>query len=293
MRIGYPCINRTIGCTANSTFRLKKYSEANLIQKVENNLDCLKKILEFNAKNKIFFFRISSDIIPFASHPINTFNWKSHFKEKLEDIGRFIQNKNMRISMHPDQFVVINSLDKKIVDKSISDLKWHCELLDSMGLDETAKVQIHVGGVYGDKEKAIKRFITVYNKLPSVIKKRLAIENDDRSYSLADCLEVNKKCGIPVIFDSFHHECLNNGESLQEALEKANKTWKKGDGDLMVDYSSQKPKARSGSHVDTLDEKHFKKFLDKARALDPDIMLEIKDKEKSVINAIRIIGDKI
>ncbi|NYT13723.1 MAG: UV DNA damage repair endonuclease UvsE [Candidatus Methanofastidiosa archaeon] len=291
MKIGYPCINRSIGCTANSTFRLVNYSEANLIEKVTNNLDCLGKILRYNIDNNLLFFRISSDLIPFASHPVCTFNWQEYFKEKFQDIGSFILENDIRISMHPDQFVLINSNNESIVTKSILDLKWHCEVLDLMGLDETAKVQIHVGGVYGDKDSAIDRFVDNYKKLPDFIKNRLAIENDDKLYSLKDCLSVSKKTGIPVIFDSFHHSCLNNGETMKAAVELSEKTWKKQDGILMTDYSSQAPNERFGKHVSHIDIENFRGYLKETREHDFDIMLEIKDKEKSALKAIEVVKD--
>jgi UV DNA damage endonuclease len=158
-----------------------------------------------------------------------------------------------------------------------------------MELDTSAKVQIHVGGVYGDKEASIKRFINNYNKLSIKIKKRLVIENDDRSYSLQDCLKINKLCGIPILFDSFHHECLNNNETMRESLLKAKETWKKKDGLLMVDYSSQKPNARIGSHTENIDIQHFKIFIKNIKNINFDIMLEIKDKEKSAFKALEII----
>ncbi|HVY01729.1 MAG TPA: UV DNA damage repair endonuclease UvsE, partial [Candidatus Nanoarchaeia archaeon] len=115
MKIGYACINNSIGCTTNSTFRLASYSEQRFKQTVENNLNCLLKLLQWNKENNIFFFRMSSDIIPFASHEICKFDWKNHFKSKLEEIGSFVKQNNMRISMHPDQFVLINALNKEIV----------------------------------------------------------------------------------------------------------------------------------------------------------------------------------
>lgn len=289
MKIGYPCINRSIGCTANSTFRLVNYSEANLIEKVTNNLDCLGKILRYNMDNDLLFFRISSDLIPFASHPVCTFNWQEYFKERFQNIGTFILENDIRISMHPDQFVLINSNSESIVTKSILDLKWHCEVLDLMGLDGTAKVQIHVGGVYGDKDSAIGRFVDNYKKLPDFIKKRLAIENDEKLYSLKDCLSVSKKTGVPVIFDSFHHSCLNNGETMKEAIELSQKTWKTQDGILMTDYSSQAPNERFGKHATSIDVDNFREFLKETRGYDFDIMLEIKDKEKSALKAIEVV----
>ena len=291
MKIGYPCINRSIGCTANSTFRLASYSRENMIEKVSNNLNCLEKILHYNVDNRLLFFRISSDLIPFASHPVCRFKWKDYFKKDFKKIGSYIRKNKIRISMHPDQFVLINTPKKYVLERSIKELEYHCRVLDAMGLDSTAKVQIHVGGVYGDKEKAMERFVERYKKLPKLIKKRLTIENDDRLFSLKDCLEVHKKTGIPVIFDSFHHECYNNGKSFRQAIKAAQKTWKKKDGILMIDYSSQKNKARKGTHVYGIDIKHFRKFIKETKGLDFDIMLEIKDKEKSALKALKLLHE--
>jgi UV DNA damage endonuclease len=288
MKIGYPCINRSIGCTANSTFRLKNYSEARLIATVDNNLACLQRILDFNLAHELDFFRISSDIIPFASHPVCTFAWPTYFKEKLVALGNYIKQHTMRISMHPDQFVLINAPRPEIVEKSFKDLAWHCELLDAMQLDSSAKVQIHVGGMYGDKAEAIKNFIQNYQQLPDSIKQRLVIENDDRLFTLADCLRIYQKVGIPIIFDNLHHDCNNEGDDLFTALTLAAQTWQTKDGIPMVDYSSQAPDARRGKHIESIDTEHFGQYLTATRPLDFDIMLEIKDKEPSAIKAMAL-----
>ena len=190
--------------------------------------------------------------------------------------------------MHPDQFVLINAKKKDVVQSSIKELDYHCLVLDAMELSTTAKIQIHVGGVYGDKEKSIKRFIENYKNLPRKITKRLVIENDHRSYSLKDCLFIHEKTEIPIIFDTYHHECLNNGESLREALTKAEKTWKNKDGKLMVDYSSEG--AKKGVHSETINIGLFKKFLEQTKGLDFNVMLEIKDKEKSALKAVKYIN---
>ena len=291
MKIGYPCINRGIGCTANSTFRLASYSEERLVQKVENNLDCLFKILQYNVQNGFYFFRISSDLIPFASHPVCTFDWAGHFRGRLRKVGEFIKEHDIRISMHPDQFVVINSLKDDVVERSVWELEYHCTVLDKMALDSTAKIQIHLGGVYGDKRSAMDRFIERYSSLSKSLKSRLVIENDDRSYSLEDCLSVHEKISIPIIFDAFHHQCLNNGETLRQGLQLSASTWQESDGIPMVDYSSQQRGQRPGSHAKTLNMANFKKFLHETKGLDFDLMLEIKDKETSAFKALKILRE--
>ncbi|MGV8162254.1 MAG: UV DNA damage repair endonuclease UvsE [Candidatus Nanoarchaeia archaeon] len=288
MKIGYPSINWSIGCSANSTFRLASYTDQLLIEKAINNIGCLKKILKYNLDHDILFFRISSDLIPFASHEICTVEWDLMLKEAFIEVGNFIKEHNMRVSMHPDQFVLLNSEKKDVLENSIRELEYHVKVLDLMGLDDSAKIQIHVGGVYGVKEESIERFIKNYKKLPLRVKARLIIENDDKSYSLKDCLEIHKKTKVPIIFDAFHHECLNNGEILSDAVKLAEKTWKKKDGILIMDYSSQKEGERKGAHTNSINEDLFRKFLEETKGLDFDLMLEIKDKEKSALKAISI-----
>jgi len=224
MKIGYLCLNRSLGCTPNRTFRLASYSPEKLIEIVKQNLGCLKKTLEFNYRHHLYFFRIGSGLVPFASHPVCRFNWQREFKSRFLEIGQFIRKHSFRINMHPDQFILLNAQKNPVIKNSLRELEYHADVLDLLGLDQTAKIQIHVGGVYGDKKAAMARFINVYQKLPLKIKKRLVIENDHRSYSLKDCLLISKETGIPVVFDFFHHQCLNNGESPNEALVKAKKT---------------------------------------------------------------------
>ncbi len=286
MKIGYPCINRTIICPGEKTFRLKSYSKERLKIVVENNINCLLKILHFNIEHNILFFRISSDIIPFASHPICRFKWQNYFKDSFKEIGDLIKNNNIRISMHPDQFNVVNSKDSNIFKRTHREILYHAQVLDLMGLDKSAKIQIHVGGVYGDKERSIERFIKRYETLDSSIRSRLVIENDDKSYTLLDCLKINKAINIPILFDVLHHEINSSGESLAEAFKKISKSWGRRDGLPMVDYSEQRRSKRPGVHAESIDTKMFKEFLVYTQDFDFDIMLEIKDKEKSALKAV-------
>lgn len=286
-------MNESMDCSTSTTFRLASYSEARLIENVEKNLACLRRILEYNLEHGFLFFRMSSGLVPFASHDVCTYNWQQHFQMTFKRLGDFIKKHDMRISMHPDQFVVLNSPDERIVRNSIAELVYQGSVMDLMGLDSTAKLQIHAGGVYGDKPAALKRFIHTYHTLlPGEVKARLVVENDDRLYSLRDCLELHGETGIPILFDNFHHECLNNGEPMAEALQLAAGTWHpESDGVLMMDYSSQAHGERKGKHTTTMETDLFREFLTHLNGLDVDIMLEIKDKEASCQRARQVLEE--
>jgi UV DNA damage endonuclease len=290
MRIGYACINLSLDCRSSRTFRLKSYSGENMERTVGGNLSCLREQLAFNLEHGIAYFRISSDLVPFASHPICDFPWQRVFRQQFREIGAFIMEHGMRVTMHPDQFILINSLDAGIHERSVAELIYHARVLDLMGLDSTHKVQIHVGGVYGDKEASITRFAGRYRKLPAAVKRRLVVENDERSYGLTDCLEVSAMTGVPVVFDTLHHATNNRGEKLRRALIEAGSTWREEDGVPMVDYSSQQKGGRPGAHAYALDPDDFHLFLRAARGLDRDVMLEVKNKERSALEALSILN---
>ena len=288
MKIGYPCINWTIGCKGDRTFRLKSYSERRLIETVTNNLNCLAAMLAFNVDHDLLFFRITSDLVPFASHPVCQFDWVMYFKNKLASIGEFIKSNNIRISMHPGQYTVLNSHDSDILTRSIKELQYHSDVLDALGLDTSAKIQLHIGGVYGDKNKSIQRFIERYFKLEETTRQRLVIENDDRSYTVEDCMRIYGETGVPILFDVFHHELHNSGSSMVNVLDTVMKTWQPHDGIPMVDYSYHHTSGLKMRHIESIDGSHFKRFLTTTQPYDFDIMLEIKDKETSAIKAVQI-----
>lgn len=280
-------------CKPDKRFRLTSYSREKLYSTIKSNLECIRKTLRFNQKNKLLFYRIA-DFIPFASHrvslPIEEI--LNFFKNELEEIGAYIRKHNFRISMHPGQYTVINSPIIEVVDKARQELFYNTLVLDKMGLDLTAKVQIHVGGGYGDKNVAMGRFIQNYLTLPDNIQKRLVIENDDRIFDLQDCLAIYKEVEIPVVFDVFHHSIKNNNEDVVHAIQLAQETWKKSsDGILILDWSSQQPDAKLGKHANTIDMNKFRAFIQKTKGINFDIMLEIRDKEQSALKAIKVLLD--
>jgi UV DNA damage endonuclease len=135
------------------------------------------------------------------------------------------------------------------------------------------------------------RFVERCSTLPPDVRRRIVIENDDRNYTVQDCLFVSEKTKIPVLFDVFHHEMNSSGMCPADILFQVVQTWGKNDGIPMVDYSSQEPGARKGIHAEQLNTEHFRHFLDASRLFDIDVMLGIKEKERAAIRALEIASD--
>jgi UV DNA damage endonuclease len=290
MYIGYPCSNLSLRASASKTFRLASYSEDRLIETIEANLTALQRYLEWNVEHDIHFFRISSGTIPFASHPVMTFDWRTHFSDRFAEIGQFIAAHAIRINVHPGQYTLLNSPRPEVAEQSVAELVYHAELLDLLGLDHTHKVQIHVGGVYGDKPAAIARFVEAHVQLPEPVRSRLVIENDERQYNLADTMRIHAATDVPVLFDVLHHRLYNEGESLPEAFATVIPTWE-GHGLPMIDYSSQDPTKQRGAHTATIDLDDFATVLDAMDDREVALMLEIKDKETSALKAIALVRE--
>ena len=286
-RIGYACINLTTGTPLNRTCRLASASEDKLRELIKSNLSGLKEVLQWNRDNNIRLFRISSDTIPFASHPVNKIQWWKDYKNELDEIGFFLKDSDIRVYMHPTPIVYLNSPDAKIVENSIKELEWHVKFFDSLGIDKTHKIVFHAGGAYGNKPEAIKRFIKVYNNLPENFKDRLTLENDDKIYNVWDLIEINESTGIPLVFDNLHHEVLNTGKkedkNIEAIMKKFFSTWDEKSGLPDIHYSTQKENARAGSHSDSVNLEDFADFFLKYYHLDFDIIFETKNKEKSVL----------
>lgn len=290
VRIGYACIN-TVLRTPNRTCRLKNATSAKILQLASANIEALQPILEWNVRHGIEIFRISSDVIPFGSHSVNTVQWPRLFKPQFARLGAFIRQNRLRVSMHPGQFTILNSPRQEVVDNSIEELEYHTTFLDAFGIDHSHKIVIHLGGTYGDKSASLKRFIVNCARLPRRIKSRLVIENDERCYTIADVLEASEAIGVPVVFDVFHHmwNSALNQYSLRSIIQLAAKTWRKRDGRPKIHYSNQWPGKPPGTHSKSISVGKFLRFHDLIHDLDLDIMLEVKDKQASVLKLLKAL----
>lgn len=295
MAIGYAC--KTIGVTDTDMryCMLKDATEPKLMELIKHNISCLDRMIDYNIANNIRLFRISSDLIPFGSSSINSIRWWEHFCDELKLIGQKIKDSNMRVSMHPGQYTVLNSDKNDVVDKAIDDLKYHTRVLDSLLLDSGHKIILHIGGAYADKKLSAIRFMKNYEYLDESIKRRLVIENDDRIYNIREVLEIGTRCSIPVIFDNLHNELNPSDEEKDELtwIKECKNTWRKQDGNQKIHYSQQAKNKKPGSHSNFIGIDSFLDFYGRVGRDDLDIMLEVKDKNMSCVKCINCTADSL
>ncbi|MEX1012823.1 MAG: UV DNA damage repair endonuclease UvsE [Waddliaceae bacterium] len=194
---------------------------------IESNLQNLYLAIQYCANNGIGAFRINSGLLPIYTHPEwgytledlpNIDCLKTHF-QKIKQLSR---DRNIRLSFHPDQYVVLNSPKEDVVEKSIADLEYHGYLAKLLGADV---INIHGGGGYGDKAAAIQRFAQNFKRLSDEVQKRLTVENDDKTFTPSDLIPLCKELNIPLVYDVHHHRCLPDRLTIEQATKKALETW--------------------------------------------------------------------
>ncbi|MEG0307795.1 MAG: UV DNA damage repair endonuclease UvsE [Clostridium sp.] len=288
-RIGYACINTSLNdnfrdCRLNSVY---KQGIPYLKDIIIHNLNLTKNTLLWNIDNDIFFYRATSKLVPFATHKevLRDFSFRWYEDENilkiLAEIKEIIHENNIRLSMHPDQFTILNSLREDVVLNSIDNLIYHKDILEYMGGSDLI---IHTGGVYGDKPASIERFISNFNKLPKNIKKYLRLENDDVSYNLKDVLDISKTCGIPVVLDIHHHNCNNGGvNTVNPFIYDVSNSWKKTGLIPKCHISSGITTYTDKRHADYISPSDFFSFCEITEPVIVDLMVEAKMKEQAVL----------
>lgn len=295
MKLGYACLTQGVQNADFKSCIQKNANDEKLMELIAHNLNSLENIIDYNIKNQIRLFRITSDLIPFGSSPVNKLPWYERFEPQFSRIGENLKAGNIRVSMHPGQYTVLNSLDDSVVKRAVEDLSYHARVLDCLGTSDESKIILHIGGIYQDKKLAVKRFENNYQLLDDRIKRRLVIENDDKSYHILDVLQIGTKLNIPVVFDRLHHKvhsCDQNEEDVYWIKECA-KTWGHKDGCQKIHYSQQEPMKRPGSHSNTISSEEFIEFYNKIKEIETDIMLEVKDKNLSAVKCINLTSKKM
>lgn len=294
IRLGYVAISMKLGkkVTSSSSVTFKNYSKLSSKEERLNklktvalsNLDDLARILKYNAENNIHFYRITSALIPLVTHPeVGYWGHREIFKKDFEYIGRIINENHMRVDTHPDEFNVLNSTNPRVVANTKLNLICQTEWFEDMNYKE-GKMVLHVGGATGGKEEGIKRFIDNFNEYPEEITSRLIIENDDKTYTAKEVLNLCENLNIPMVLDVHHHNCNNNGEEVQELIERIFNTWNKENIPPKIHFSSPREFENDRKHADYINGEDFVKFLEKAKIIDRDfdVMLECKMKDEAL-----------
>ncbi len=279
--LGYVAICLTHGISSNRTCRLRNATPERLRELITSNLSDLERTIQFNIERGVHFYRVSSDVIPFASHSVNTIPWWEEYADVLARIGGLLRQGSIRATMHPGQFTVLNSPTEKVVLAAKDEIAWHVKLLDLLGMGPEGKIVIHVGGAFGDKPAAMDRFTAVVATLPDGWKRRLVIENDEHVYSVEDVLELSNLTGLPMIYDNLHDKIHSGREDGPGRwLPEVFATWKPEDGVPKVHFSNQSENGRVGHHSDFIDRDDFARYLEVApKDTAFDCMLECKQKD--------------
>ena len=202
--------------------RLARLSELGL-----TNADALFASLHYCAAQGIGAFRINSQILPIKTHPqagydITELPRGNEIVARFRECGAFAREHGLRLSFHPDQFVVLNSPNKDTVARSLDELNYQAQVAEWVGADT---INLHGGGAYGDKPSALQALRRTIERLPELVRSRLTLENDDKTYSPADLLPVCADTGVPLVYDVQHHRCLPDGLTIEDATERAGATW--------------------------------------------------------------------
>ena len=292
IHLGYVSISTTLNITTSKTITYTEFNKNKDYEKLNNiiteNLSNLEKIINYNIKNNIHFYRLTSKLIPLATLQEVEFDYINKYQKQYQQIANKIEKYNLRVDTHPDQFCVLNSTKKEIVDNSINILKYHYNILNALNIKNKIII-LHIGSSVLGKQNSIKRFINNFYKLPKYIQECIAIENDDKIYNIKDCLLLCETLNIPMVLDYHHHICNNDNLNIDNYLERIFKTWSNLPPKIHFSSPKNKTKKDFRSHHDYIDINDFIQFLEKIKYynINLDIMLECKQKDEALFKLVR------
>jgi UV DNA damage endonuclease len=304
MRLGFPVkVLGQPGLKSHDSRRWQNHPHLSV------SLAYLRDVFVYLDRQDIRMYRLASDLAPYVTHP-DMPRFHGQIEECWEELavaGTMANQLRLRLSFHLPLVSILNAEDERVAAQSARQVEAHASILDRMGLGPEAVVVTHVGGVYGDKDRALARFVERYESLPAPVRRRLALENDDKRFSVADISWVIQQTGLPLVFDYLHHLNHNpQGMGVWEALETCLQSWP-ADVTPKVHFSSPRTAMRlierKGSssqsatvqlraprphqHADFVDPFQFSCFVEKARKhtlRDFDVMLEAKAKDLALLH---------
>lgn len=293
VRLGYVSLSKTLeNITPSKTITYTNYLKQPDIKKIENlikqNLNNLSKIIDYNIKNDIHFYRITSNLIPLGTHKDVQFDYINKFQKEYNQISSKIKKHHMRVDFHPDQYTVLNSTKKEVIENTFQILKHHYNLSKALKINPPVII-VHVGSNTFGKKNSLTRFINNFNKLPNNIKKAIVVENDDKIFNIEDVLDLTTKLKIPFVLDYHHHICNNDGLNIDDYLEKIFNTWTLIRPKIHFSSPKSKLKKEFRTHHEYINVDEFITLIEKIKKynIDVDIMLEAKGKDEALFRLVR------
>lgn len=290
MKIRFGYVANALGlwdASPSKTLTFARYSALPKEERMEKlksvtaqNLHHTKRILYYNIAHEIELYRLSSSLVPLATHPEVMWDFITPFQNDWEELGKLIQQFNLRVSFHPNQFTLFTSPREEVTMNAVKDMNYHYQMLEAMNALDRGLINIHIGGAYGDKNKSLNQFHQNLKKLPNEIKKRITLENDDKTYDVPETLITCERENIPMVLD-YHHYMANKGQDeLPLYLHRIFKTWDSFHSVPKVHISSPKSDQSYRAHADFVSLDFVLPFLKMAKELnqDFDIMIEAKQK---------------
>ncbi len=299
IRLGYVGINLTLqdekegprlrSITAKRLIPMEaKERRAHLYQVARNNLKTLEAVLRWNHAKGIRLFRMTSDLVPLATHPVAAqWTWAEDLATEFAAVAALARKTGARLTLHPGQYSVLNAPDPGVLERTLADLAYHVRLLELLEAPADWGFVLHVGGGYGDKEAAARRFVEQYRRLPDQIARRLWVENDDVTWNTAEVLRIAEQIGRPMVFDLHHHRVLREDDWLPW-FERILPTWEGQRPKLH--FSTPRDGARSRHHADLIDPDDFRHHFERLSDPDVDVMLECKLKDKALLALRRALN---
>ncbi|WP_045515952.1 UV DNA damage repair endonuclease UvsE [Neobacillus niacini] len=256
------------------------------------NLHHTLRMLYYNLAHEIELYRLSSSLVPLATHPEILWDFVTPFQSEWKELGDVIKKNHLRVSFHPNQFTLFTSEQTKITDNALMDMEYHYLMFEAMGVEDRGMMNIHIGGAYGDKVETIVRFHENLKKLPPHIKRAMTLENDDKTYNAEETLMACEKEKVPFVFD-YHHHMANLCETpLEDLLPRIFQTWDDVDLIPKIHISSPKSEKEFRSHADFVDLEFILPFLKLVKELgqDVDFMIEAKKKDQAALKLVEDIS---
>jgi len=262
-----------------------------LLEVTKQNLNHTLRMLYYNLAHELELYRMSSSIVPLATHPEVNWDFVTPFRTEWLEIGKLVKKKKLRVSFHPNQFTLFTSTQTKITENAVVDMRYHYRMFEAMKLEQEGLINIHIGGAYGDKQKTLPRFHQNLTTLPAPIKQVMTLENDDKTYNAEETLFTCEKESIPFVFDYHHHMANLSETALEELLPRIFQTWEHRHGPHRipkVHISSPKNEKEFRSHADFVDPEFIMPFLKMVREIgcDVDFMIEAKAKDQAALKLI-------